>query len=40
VLWRNTNGAVRQWLMNGTAIVINTSLLGPDSNWYVTHTGE
>jgi hypothetical protein len=40
LLWRNTNGAVTMWLMNGNAVASTGGLIGPDANWRVTHTAD
>jgi hypothetical protein len=40
ILWRNTNGAVVLWLMDGTNVTSSTLLLGAEPNWRVTHVAD
>jgi acetyl esterase/lipase len=40
ILWRNINGAVTLWLMDGTTVTNRIGLLGADPDWRVTHLGD
>jgi hypothetical protein len=46
VLWRNSNGSLAIWLMNGTAITssggitFNGAAVAPDASWHVVEIGD
>ncbi len=46
VLWRNANGSLSEWLMNGSAIVgsaaptSNGVAVSPDASWHVVEVGD
>jgi FG-GAP-like repeat len=40
LLWRNNNGAVTTWLMNGVSVISTAGLIGADPNWRVSHLGD
>jgi serralysin len=46
LLWRNTNGSLAMWLMNGTTIAssslvtFNGSVVAPDASWHVVEIGD
>jgi hypothetical protein len=40
ILFRNDDGSVTLWLMNGLSPISQVGLLGADPNWRVTHVGD
>jgi FG-GAP-like repeat len=40
ILWRNTNGDVGIWLMNGTQILSASDLGNAPSSWTIMETGD
>ena len=40
ILWRNTNGSVAVWSMNGSQIVASGGEMGPDASWSVAGVGD
>ncbi len=46
LLWRNSNGSLNEWLMNGTtitssaAVTFNGSAVTPDASWHVVEIGD
>src|SRR5262249_34230815 len=46
VLWRNINGSLVEWQMNGTtiggsgAITFNGTVIAPDASWHVVEIGD
>jgi hypothetical protein len=39
-LWRNTNGAVNMWLMNGSTPITQAAIIDADPNWRVSHIAD
>jgi serralysin len=46
ILWRNSNGTLNEWLMNGStitsssAITFGGSAIAPDASWHVVEIGD
>jgi ELWxxDGT repeat protein len=46
ILWRNANGSLAMWLMNGTtisssgSITFNGAVVAPDASWHVVEIGD
>jgi hypothetical protein len=40
ILWRNTNGALAIWQMNGANVLANNVISGVDNTWKVSGTGD
>jgi hypothetical protein len=40
IIWRNADGSIAVWLMNGTSLQSGSGILGANSVWTISHVGD